>query len=162
VWNYQNTKCEITKIPSHATNWRGSYCSCAPSSQEPQDPPPVKHSTTSTFRSSWYLRRSLQAQCQIWFSNHNILKTFHHFTFLVCQMSNSTRGSSCVSPLMRWLLKSSFDQNSIMINYKHNDDFKSHINRKDTRGKQYNWNCNFSYHYSATKEYLKVPQIRYI
>jgi hypothetical protein len=28
---------------------------------------------------------------------------------------------------MSWFLKSQFDQNLVMINYKPNDDFKSHI-----------------------------------
>lgn len=32
-----------------------------------------------------------------------------------------------IPPKMRWLLKSSFDQNSIVINLKLNGNFKSHI-----------------------------------
>jgi hypothetical protein len=34
---------------------------------------------------------------------------------------------SCVSLKMMWLLKSSCDQNLILINYKLNGDFKSHL-----------------------------------
>jgi hypothetical protein len=33
----------------------------------------------------------------------------------------------CVPLKMRWLLKSSFDQNSILIDHKFNDDFKSYF-----------------------------------
>jgi len=33
----------------------------------------------------------------------------------------------CVTLIMRWLLKSQYDQNSIMINHKSNSDFKSHL-----------------------------------
>jgi hypothetical protein len=33
----------------------------------------------------------------------------------------------CILLIMRWILKLSFDQNSIMINYKHNGNFKNHL-----------------------------------
>jgi hypothetical protein len=40
---------------------------------------------------------------------------------------SNSKSSSCVPLIMMWLLKLSFDQNSIMINHKSNGNFKSHI-----------------------------------
>jgi hypothetical protein len=41
-----------------------------------------------------------------------------------------------VPPKLMWLLKSPLDQNSIMIYYKFNGDFKSHINFGRIKGGQ--------------------------
>jgi hypothetical protein len=51
---------------------------------------------------------------------HTYNVTYHHFVFLK----------------LTWLLKSPFDQNSIMIYHKFNGDFKSHINFGRIKGGQ--------------------------
>jgi hypothetical protein len=48
-------------------------------------------------------------------------------------MSNSRSLSYDVTKKMRWLLKSSFDENLIVINHNTNSDFKSHIIIKRTQ-----------------------------
>jgi hypothetical protein len=45
---------------------------------------------------------------------------------MVIFKSNS-KSLLCVTPKIMWFLKSPFDQNSIVINHKANDDFKSHF-----------------------------------
>jgi hypothetical protein len=42
-------------------------------------------------------------------------------------LPNNSESLSYVNPRMMWLLKLIFDQNSIMISYKSNGDFNSHI-----------------------------------
>ena len=50
-------------------------------------------------------------------------------------MSSSKSFSYIVPPIMMWLLKLSFDQNSIIINYKLNDNFNNYIILEETKEK---------------------------
>jgi hypothetical protein len=47
-----------------------------------------------------------------------------------------------IFPKMRWLLKSSFDQNSIVINHKFNGNFKRHIIIRGTLERLLTLLCN--------------------
>jgi len=47
--------------------------------------------------------------------------------FITCLRNSNFKSLSCIPQKMRWLLKSLFEQNSIVINHKLNSNFKSHI-----------------------------------
>jgi len=48
-------------------------------------------------------------------------------SYLMIIFKSNSKSLSFVTPKIMWLLKSSFDQNSIMINHKANNNFKSHF-----------------------------------